>query len=55
MTVLLVLVAVGVLASLGMCIEMSRRNEAMLGLAAIVVLMVAGVLGCVHAALAAGS
>ena len=54
MTVLLVLITIGAIASVVLCIEMSRRNEALLGFVALV-LMVASVLGSVYAALAAGS
>jgi hypothetical protein len=51
-TVLLFLTVVGAVLGAGLCVEMSRRDEASLGLAALGVLMIASVLGTVYAALA---
>ena len=52
-TVLLVLILVGALVGVGLCIEMNRRNHAILGLSAIAVLMAVAVLSTVYAALVA--
>jgi hypothetical protein len=51
--VLLVVIGVFVVSALGLCVEMHRREEALLGATAILLMMIAGVLGTIHAALAA--
>ena len=51
--VLLVLIGVVVVASVGLCAEMYRRGESLLGATAVVLLMGAGVLATVYAAMAA--
>jgi hypothetical protein len=51
--ILLVLIVIGFVLGVGLCIEMSRRDETLLGVAALGVLMAASVLGAVYAALAA--
>lgn len=53
MIILFVVIVIAVIVAVGLCVEMSRRDDALLGLVAITVLMVAGVLGAVYAALAA--
>ena len=53
MTVLFVLIVVGALVGVGLCVEMNRRNEAVLGLTALGVLMAVALLGTVYATLAA--
>ena len=53
MTFLLVLILVGALVGVGLCVEMNRRNQSMLGLSAIAVLMAVAVLSTVYAALGA--
>jgi hypothetical protein len=50
--VLLVLIVVAAAAAVVLCIEMSRRDKPGLGLAALGVLIVDGILGTVYAALA---
>jgi hypothetical protein len=54
MRVLLVLVVLVAVVAIGMMIEMQRRNEPMLGLNALGLLTVDGVLGAAYGALTAG-
>ncbi|HEY7101195.1 MAG TPA: hypothetical protein VH573_06085 [Mycobacteriales bacterium] len=53
MRILLVLVVLVAAASIGLMIEMQRRNEPMLGLSALGLLTADGVLGVTYGALAA--
>ena len=52
MTVLLVLIVVAATTSVWLCVDMSRRDRPHLGLVALVVLVLDGIIGTLYGALA---